>query len=90
MPGEVVAIDGKAVRRSHDRGAGDQAILPVSVLAEAHTLTLGQVRAEEKSNEIAAIRRLLDMLGISGCIVTIEAMACQRDIAQEIVDQVAD
>lgn len=90
LPGEVVAIDGKTVRRSHDRSAGKQAIHLVSAWASANTLTLGQVKTEEKSNEITAIPRLLQMLELSGCLVTIDAMGCQKEIALGIVDRGAD
>ena len=69
LPGEVVAIDGKTVRRSHDGAAGRRAIHLVSAWASANTLTLGQVKTEEKSNEITAIPRLLAMLELTGCIV---------------------
>ena len=88
--GEVAAIDGKTVRRSHDRNSGKQAIHLVSAWASANSMTLGQVKTEEKSNEITAIPRLLDLLGLSGCIVTIDAMGCQKNIAQRIVDGGAD
>ena len=81
LPGEVVAIDGKTVRRSHDKRAGKRAIHLVSAWASANTLTLGQVMTDRKSNEITAIPRLLEMLELSGCIVTIDAMGCQREIA---------
>ena len=90
LPGEVVAIDGKTVRRSHDKRAGKQAIHLVSAWASANTLTLGQVKTEEKSNEITAIPKLLEMLELSGCIVTIDAMGCQKEIARTIVDRGAD
>ena len=90
LPGEVVAIDGKTVRRSHDNRAGKQAIHLVSAWASANTLTLGQVKTEEKSNEITAIPRLLELLDLRGCIVTIDAMGCQKEIAQGIVDREAD
>ena len=90
LPGEVVAIDGKTVRRSHDRRAGRQAIHLVSAWASANTLTLGQVKTEEKSNEITAIPRLLEMLELGGCLVTIDAMGCQKEIAREIVESGAD
>jgi predicted transposase YbfD/YdcC len=89
-PGEVVAIDGKTVRRSHDNRAGKQAIHLVSAWASANTLTLGQVKTEEKSNEITAIPRLLELLDLRGCIVTIDAMGCQKEIAQGILDRGAD
>ena len=90
LPGEVVAIDGKTVRRSHDKRGGKQAIHLVSAWASANTLTLGQVKTDEKSNEITAIPRLLEMLELSGCIVTIDAMGCQKEIAQGILDREAD
>ena len=87
IPGEVVAIDGKTVRRSHDRNAGKRAIHLVSAWASANTLTLGQVKTTEKSNEITAIPQLLPMLELKGCIVTIDAMGCQKEIAQGILDR---
>ena len=90
LPGEVVAIDGKTVRRSHDKRAGKQAIHLVSAWASANTLTLGKVKTDRKSNEITAILRLLEMLVLSGCIVTIDAMGCQKEIAQGILDRGAD
>ena len=89
-PGEVVAIDGKTVRRSYDRSRSRQAIHLVSAWASANTMTLGQVKTEEKSNEITAIPRLLEFLDLHGCIVTIDAMGCQREIAEQIVDAGAD
>ena len=86
LPGDVVAIDGKTVRRSHDTRAGKGALHLVSAWASANTLTLGQVRTEEKSNEITAIPRLLELLELKGCVVTgdgtIDAMGCQKEIAQ--------
>ena len=90
LPGEVVAIDGKTVRRSHDKRAGKQAIHLVSVWAAANTPTLGQVKTDQKSNEITAIPRLLELLELNGCIVTIDAMGCQKEIAQGILDRGAD
>ena len=90
LPGEIVAIDGKTVRRSHDRNAGKRAIHLVSAWASANMLTLGQVKTEEKSNEITAIPQLLQMLELEGCIVTIDAMGCQKGIAQGILDRGAD
>ena len=90
LPGEVVAIDGKTVRRSHDKVAGKGAIHLVSAWASANTLTLGQVKTEEKSNGITAIPRLLELLDLSGCIVTIDAMGCQKEIAQGILEGEAD
>ena len=90
LPGEVVAIDGKTVRRSYDRTSGEQAIHLVSAWASANTMTLGQVKTGEKSNEITAIPQLLQMIDLQGCIVTIDAMGCQKDIAQGILDGGAD
>jgi len=74
---QVIAIDGKTARRSHDRGRGKAALHRVSAWASANRLILGQVSTQDKSNEITAIPRLLEILDISGCIVTIDAMGCQ-------------
>jgi predicted transposase YbfD/YdcC len=90
MSGQVIAIDGKLLRRSHDKGIGKAAIDMVSAWATANRLVLGQVKVDEKSNEITAIPQLLEALEISGCIVTIDAMGCQTDIAEKIVDRQAD
>jgi predicted transposase YbfD/YdcC len=88
--GQVIAIDGKVLRRSHDHGIGQAAIDMVSAWAAANHLVLGQVKVTEKSNEITAIPRLLEALEVAGCIVTIDAMGCQTTIAQAIVEQDAD
>lgn len=88
--GEVVAIDGKTLRRSHDRSNGKSAIHMVSAWACANGLVLGQTKTDEKSNEITAIPQLLRTLEISGCIVTIDAMGCQTEIAGTIVEKGAD
>jgi predicted transposase YbfD/YdcC len=88
--GQVVAIDGKVVRRSYDTGIGKDAISMVSAWATANELVLGQVKVDDKSNEITAIPALLRVLEISGCIVTIDAMGCQTEIAKTIVGQGAD
>lgn len=88
--GEVVAIDGKTVRRSHDRSNGQEAIHVVSAWATANHLVLGQRKVDEKSNEITAIPELLELLVLNGCIVTIDAMGCQTEIAEQIVGQGAD
>ena len=88
--GQAVAIDGKTVRRSHDRRAGQEAIHMVSAWASENSLVLGQTRTEAKSNEITAIPRLLEMLELKGCIVTIDAMGCQKGISQTILDRGAD
>jgi predicted transposase YbfD/YdcC len=88
--GEVVAIDGKQLRRSHDRRLGKQAIHMVSAWATANHLVLGQVKVDEKSNEITAIPKLLEVLALQGCIVTIDAMGCQTAIARQVIDKGAD
>jgi predicted transposase YbfD/YdcC len=89
VPEGVVAIDGKTVRRSGGK-AGKDAIHMVSAFAAGQRLVLGQVKVAEKSNEITAIPKLLDMLVVEGAIITIDAMGCQRAIAQKIIDKKAD
>jgi len=86
----VVAIDGKTARRSHDTSKGKKAIHLVSAWATENGVALGHVKTEDKSNEITAIPELLKLLQLKGCLVTIDAMGCQRDIAQMIVDAGAD
>ena len=88
--GEVVAIDGKTVRRSHDRTLGKKAIHMVNVWASSNGLALGQTKVDEKSNEITAIPKLLQLLELSGSIVTIDAMGCQKETAREIIEAQAD
>lgn len=88
--GEIIAIDGKQLRRSFDRASSKAAIHMVSAWAKTNRLVLGQLKVAEKSNEITAIPKLLDMLEIAGCIVTIDAMGCQKDIAAKIIDKEAD
>lgn len=88
--GQVVAIDGKTVRGSRDRRRGRGPLHLVSAWAAHNRLVLGQEATEEKSNELTAIPRLLSILALKGCIVTIDAMGCQRAIAEQIVDQNAD
>lgn len=87
---EHVAIDGKTLRRSHDRGDGKVAIHMVSAWATESRLILGQIKTAEKSNEITAIPDLLSSLSLEGCLITIDAMGCQKNIAQSIVAQGAD
>lgn len=89
VPAGVVAIDGKTVRRSGGK-AGKGAIHMVSAFVASQRLVLGQVKVAEKSNEIVAIPKLLDMLAVEGAIITIDAMGCQRAIAQKIIDKKAD
>ena len=86
--GLQVALDGKTVRRS--KSSGQKAIHMVSAFASGLGLTLGQVKTAEKSNEITAIPELLDALLLKGCIVTIDAMGCQKAIAAKIVQQESD
>lgn len=90
LPVGVIAIDGKTVRRSSHKKAGKAAIHMVSAFAARQRLVLGQVKVAEKSNEIIAIPRLLEMLEIEGAVITIDAMGCQRGIAQKIVGKKAD
>jgi predicted transposase YbfD/YdcC len=89
-PAAVIAIDGKTSRRSYQKKGGKSPIHMVSAFAARQRLVLGQVKVAEKSNEIVAIPKLLEMLEIRGAIVTIDAMGCQRDIAEKIVDKKAD
>jgi predicted transposase YbfD/YdcC len=89
-PEGVIAIDGKTSRRSYQKKGAKAPIHMVSAFAARQRLVLGQVKVAEKSNEIIAIPKLLDMLAIEGAIVTIDAMGCQREIAQKIVDKKAD
>jgi predicted transposase YbfD/YdcC len=88
--GQVVAIDGKKLRRSHDQGLGKPAIVMVSAWATANRLVLGQVKTDDKSNEITAIPELLRVLALEGCLVTVDALGCQTDIATAIVAQGGD
>jgi predicted transposase YbfD/YdcC len=89
-PADVIAIDGKTSRRSYQKKGGLNPIHMVSAFAARQRLVLGQVKVAEKSNEIVAIPRLLDMLAIEGAIVTIDAMGCQREIASRIIGKKAD
>jgi predicted transposase YbfD/YdcC len=90
VPADVIAIDGKTLRRSYQKKGAKAAIHMVSAFAARQRLVLGQVKVADKSNEIVAIPALLDMMAIEGAIVTIDAMGCQRHIAQKIVDKKAD
>lgn len=88
--GEVIAIDGKTVRRSYDKGGDKGAIHMVSAWASQNRLVMGQRKVDDKSNEITAIPELLNVLDVHGCIVTIDAMGTQTAIAEQIVAQGAD
>jgi predicted transposase YbfD/YdcC len=90
VPAGVIAIDGKTVRRSGRKSGGKAAIHMVSAFAARQRLVLGQVKVADKSNEIIAIPKLLEMLAVEGAIITIDAMGCQRDIAQTVIDKKAD
>ncbi|WP_226916970.1 ISAs1 family transposase, partial [Halomonas sp. FME65] len=86
----VVAIDGKTLRGSYCRGKGKGAIHMVSAFSAANGVVLGQVKTAEKSNEITAIPELLKLLNLQGCLVTIDAMGCQKKIATQILQKGAD
>ena len=88
--GQVVAVDGKQLRRSYDTATDHGAIQLVSAWASVQSVTLGQQKVAAHSNEIPAIPQLLEMLTLSGCIVTTDAMGCHPQIAQQIVDADAD
>jgi predicted transposase YbfD/YdcC len=87
---QIVSVDGKKLRRSHDRTLGKSAIAMVSAWATVNHLVLGQRKVKDKSNEITAIPPLLRMLELAECIVTIDAIGCQTEIAEVIVQQNAD
>ena len=82
--GRQLHIDGKTLRRSFDKSSDKKAIHMVSAWASECGFVLGQIKTEEKSNEITAIPQLLKILEISGCIITIDAMGCQKQIAKTI------
>lgn len=88
--GALVNIDGKQMRGSREPSKGKKALNVVSAWASEASVVLGQVKCEEKSNEITAIPELLKILDLEGCIVTIDAMGCQKEIVKEIVERRAD
>lgn len=88
--GQVIAMEGKTSRRSHDRSIGKDAIHMVSAWAVSNGIALGQRKVDDKSNEITAIPELLKVLDVSGCVVTIEALGCQTEIARTLVEPKAD
>jgi predicted transposase YbfD/YdcC len=90
VPADVIAFDGKTVRRSYQKRDAKSAIHIVSAFAARQRIVLGQVKVAEKSNEIVAIPNLLDLLAIEGAIVTIDAIGCQRAIADKILEKKAD
>ena len=86
----VVAIDGKTLRRSFDHAAGQGPIQMISAWSESQRLVLAQQQVAEKSNEITAIPKLLELLELKGAVVTLDAMGCQRAIAEQIVTRGGD
>jgi len=88
--GQVIAVDGKTLRRSHDRSKGKKALQMVSAWASANGLVLGQRKVDGGSNEITAVPELLDALEIAGCTVTLDAIHCQTETVETIVDKGAD
>jgi len=88
--GEGVSIDGKTVRHSYDNYKGRGAIHMVSAWANENEMVLGQIKVDEKSNEITAIPKLLQVLELKGCVVTMDAMGCQKEIIKEVREQEAD
>ncbi|MBX2863809.1 MAG: ISAs1 family transposase [Leptolyngbyaceae cyanobacterium MAG.088] len=87
---QVIPIDGKTLKGSYDRNSSQSALHVVSAWASEHRLLLGQVKVESKTNEIKAIPALLELLDISGCVITIDAMGTQHEIARQIVAKGAD
>src|SRR5215831_15859364 len=86
----VVAIDGKVLRRSFNKASGKSALHMVSAWGCEQRLVLGQIATDAKSNEITAVPKLLKMLSLECCVVTVDALNCQREIARQVVDQKAD
>lgn len=87
---DIIAVDGKTLRRSYQRGGAKAPIHMISAWSARQNLVLGQAKVADKSNEIVAIPKLLDLLTIEGATVTIDAMGCQREIAKTIIDKDAD
>ena len=88
--GQVIAIDGKTLRRSLDKASNQAAIHMVSAWAQGNALVLGQVKVNDKSNEITAIPRLIELIDIKDCVVTIDAIGCQTEIAKQMIEQGGD
>jgi len=87
---DIIAIDGKTLRRSYQEGGAKAPIHMISAWSASQNLVLGQAKVAAKSNEITAIPQLLDLLTIKGAIITIDAMGCQREVAAKIIDKEAD
>lgn len=90
MGGEIIPIDGKSIRGSYDRSNSKSALHVVSAWASEQHLVLAQMKVKDKSNEITAIPALLELLDITGSIITIDAMGTQTEIAKKIIDKKAD
>ncbi|MCK5277971.1 MAG: ISAs1 family transposase [Cyclobacteriaceae bacterium] len=90
ITGQIIAVDGKRLRGSYDKADKKSAIHMVSAFASEQGVCLGQMATDRKSNEITAIPKLLDLLAMKGCTVTIDAMGCQKKIAKKIIDKEAD
>ncbi|NRA13203.1 MAG: ISAs1 family transposase [Crocinitomicaceae bacterium] len=88
--GELIAIDGKRIRGSYDRFKQKAAIHVVSAWAQQNSLVLGQVKVDDKSNEITAIPKILEMLEMKGAIISIDAVGCQKEIAEDIIERQGD
>ncbi|MFT7615024.1 MAG: hypothetical protein ACI9J3_004012, partial [Parvicellaceae bacterium] len=88
--GELIAIDGKRIRGSYDKFDQKAAIHVVSAWAQQNSVVLGQVKVDDKSNEITAIPKILEMLEMKGPIISIDAMGCQKVIAEDIIERQAD
>ncbi|CAM2888470.1 Transposase IS4 family protein [Vibrio rarus] len=88
--GQVVAIDGKTLRGSYNRDDRSSTIHMISAYSSSNNLVFGQLKTEQKSNEITAIPELIRLLDIKGALVTIDAMACQTEIAKTIIQQGGD
>ena len=88
--GEVIAIDGKNLKHSYDNKFGNRAINMVSAWSTSNKLVLGQIKVDKKSNEITAIPELIKVLDIAGCIVTIDAIGCQKEIVNVISQKDGD
>lgn len=90
LKGQLISIDGKTVRRSKDKSKGKAAIHVVSAWASENRMVLGQLKVDEKTNEIKAIPELLNLLDISGCIISIDAIGTQKEITEKIIDSKGD
>ncbi|MCC8455811.1 ISAs1 family transposase, partial [Streptomyces rochei] len=90
MGGEIIPIDGKTIRGSYDRNQGKSALHIISAWSSEQRLVLGQMKVEDKSHEITAIPALLELLDITGSIITIDAMGTHTEIAKKIIDKKGD